>query len=111
MTQKGDTETLAVQTVSAALQPTILSWGSIEKAVEGIANQRNLCLYGDPSRKPCILESGGWEDSDYNCASLIMLALMIHQAGGRLETVQLVSGLAAEKVGLHRKATPYTRPK
>jgi hypothetical protein len=111
VSQEGEMENPARQIVDAALQPTISSWGSIEKAVEGIANQRNLCLYGNPSEKPCISESGGWEVADYNCASLIMLGVMIHQTETRSENVQLIAGLAAEMVGLHRKAPPYTRPR
>lgn len=106
----GNVENPARETVDSALAPIIASWGSLQKGVEGIANQRNLCLYGDPALKPCLLQTGGWNRADGNCAAMIMLGILILLGESKLESVQVISGLAAEKVGLHPKAEPYSRP-
>ncbi|MDP2079514.1 hypothetical protein [Pseudotabrizicola sp.] len=61
---------------------------SLKSQIKSIANRRNLCLYGDPSRKPRL---GSQEEIDHfhnQCTAILALGFLVRNGAGRTSSMQ-----------------------
>jgi hypothetical protein len=77
----GDDETghdIMVERIVDAVIAEITPKGfTIESHIKSIANRRNLCLYGGPSKKPRFQSEAEIEHFRFNCVAIIVLGFMV----------------------------------